>query len=48
MKAYSLAELRAGGDWDNGVQGGARAVLCSHCPWNVDANVGGRGACDSQ
>lgn len=46
--AYSLAELIAGGDWNDGVLGGARAVICVNFPWDVDAHVGGRGACDSQ
>ena len=46
--AYSLAELIAGGRWDDGVRDGARAVACSNCPWHVYASVGGRGACDSQ
>ena len=46
--AYSLAELLAGGNWRNGVQVGARAVVCSDYPWYVGTSVGGRGACDSQ
>ena len=43
----SLAALMAGGDWDNGANAGARAVSCYDCPWNVDAYIGVRGACDS-
>ena len=46
--AYSLAELRAGGGWNDGVRDGARAVGCDLYPWNVYTSVGGRGACDSQ
>lgn len=45
--AYSLAALLAGGGWSSGVRAGARAVNCSICPWDVSANVGVRGACDS-
>ncbi len=45
--AYSLAALIAGGDWINGVHAGARAVNCNHYPWNVNTNIGVRGACDS-
>ena len=45
--AYSLAALIAGGNWGNGVYAGARAVFCSHCPWDVAASIGVRGACDS-
>lgn len=45
--AYSLAALFAGGYWHDGVHAGARAVSCSHCPWNVDTRIGVRGACDS-
>ena len=43
----ALVALIAGGNWNNGEQGGARAVACHNCPWNVDTGVGGRGACDS-
>lgn len=45
--AYSLAALLAGGDWSDGVRAGARAVRCNICPWNVNAYIGVRGACDS-
>ena len=45
--AYSLAALRAGGNWCDGANCGARAVGCSSCPWDVNASVGARGACDS-
>ena len=45
--AYSLAALIAGGNWGNGVHAGARAVDCDSYPWNVSANIGVRGACDS-
>ena len=43
----SLAALIAGGNWNNGVQDGARAVNCNNYPWNVNTNIGARGACDS-
>lgn len=45
--AYSLAALVAGGGWNDGVRAGARAVICSRCPWSVYTSVGVRGACDS-
>lgn len=45
--AYSLAALIAGGRWNFGVSAGARAVYCSHCPWDVHTTLGVRGACDS-
>ena len=45
--AYSLAALLAGGYWADGVHAGARAVDCYNSPWNVSANIGVRGACDS-
>lgn len=45
--AYSLAALVAGGSWRTGVHAGARAVDCPDCPWDVDASIGVRGACDS-
>ena len=43
----SLAALIAGGGWSYGANAGARAVNCSHYPWDVDAAFGVRGACDS-
>lgn len=45
--AYSLAALIAGGQWNNGVRAGARAVHCDGYPWGVPAALGVRGACDS-
>ncbi len=45
--AYSLAALVAGGDWDDGVGAGARAVGCDNYPWSVSTSIGVRGACDS-
>ncbi len=45
--AYSLAALMAGGNWYDGVDAGSRAVDCYSCPWDVNAGVGVRGACDS-
>ena len=44
--AYSLAALIAGGYWSDGVDAGARAVNCNNYPWNVNTNIGVRGACD--
>lgn len=41
-----LAALIAGGNWNNGVNAGARAVNCNNYPWNVNTNIGVRGACD--
>ena len=45
--AYSLAALGAGGNWGDGANCGARAVICNNCPWYVDSDFGARGACDS-
>ncbi len=45
--AYSLAALIAGGNWDDGVHAGARAVYCNGYPWYVYTILGVRGACDS-
>ena len=45
--AYSLAALLAGGGWYSGAGCGARAVRCSHYPWDVSTSIGARGACDS-
>ena len=45
--AYSLAALLAGGSWADGVNAGARAVICNSYPWYVSTSVGVRGACDS-
>ena len=42
-----LHALVGGGDWNDGVHGGSRAVLCSIYPWNVDTNVGVWCVCDS-
>ncbi|MCX4305421.1 MAG: hypothetical protein OSJ69_06425 [Acetatifactor sp.] len=42
----ALAALIAGGNWNNGVNAGARAVNCNNYPWNVNTNIGARGACD--
>jgi hypothetical protein len=42
----NLIALVAGGDWGLGVAAGARAVHLGFYPWNVNAGVGARGACD--
>ena len=47
---YSSAGLHAligGGDWNDGVYCGSRAVDCSSYPWNVSTNVGAWCVCDS-
>ena len=38
--------LIAGGNWNNGVNAGARTVNLNNYPWNVNTNIGARGACD--
>ena len=38
--------LLAGGNWSNGVDAGARCVNLNNYPWNINANIGGRLACD--
>ena len=43
----ALRALVAGGNWGNGARCGARAVNCSVYPWNVNTDVGVRGACDA-
>jgi len=43
----ALVAMRAGGDWSNGVQAGARAVVLANLPWNVYSSIGCRAACDS-
>ncbi len=42
----ALAALIAGGNWHHGANAGARAVNCNNYPWNVNTNIGARGACD--
>jgi hypothetical protein len=37
----------AGGRWSNGVVAGCRAVALLNPPWNVDATIGSRLACDA-
>lgn len=43
---YMLLRLIAGGNWNNGVNAGCRAVDCGHYPWHVYAGVGARFGCD--
>lgn len=38
--------LLGGGNWNNGTNAGARAVNLNNYPWNVNANIGARCACD--
>ena len=33
---YMLLRLIAGGNWNNGVNAGCRAVNCNNYPWNVN------------
>ena len=45
--ATGLAAFIAGGDWSDGVYCGARAVLLSYYPWDVNTGFGVRLACDA-
>lgn len=45
-KCCFFCALLGGGNWNNGAQAGARAVNLNNYPWNVNVNIGGRGACD--
>ncbi len=38
--------LIAGGNWNNGVHAGARALNSNNYPWNANVNIGARCACD--
>lgn len=38
--------LIGGGNWNNGVHCGSRAVNCNNYPWNVNTNIGVRCVCD--
>jgi hypothetical protein len=42
-----LSALICGGNWNNGVICGGRAVNLNNYPWNVNTNIGSRLACDS-
>jgi hypothetical protein len=42
-----LSAFICGGNWNNGVNCGARAVNVNNYPWNVNTNIGSRLACDS-
>jgi hypothetical protein len=44
---HALVALFAGGSWNGGVNAGCRTVGTGDCPWDVDAGVGARCACDS-
>jgi hypothetical protein len=41
-----LHALIAGGNWNNGVHDGSRAVNANNYPWNVNTNIGCRGVSD--
>lgn len=41
-----LHALICGGNWNNGVHCGSRAVNANNYPWNSNTNIGGRGVCD--
>ena len=45
--ATGLHALLAGGNWNNGVRCGARAVNTPYYPWDAAASIGVRCACDS-
>lgn len=45
-KCYKFFALLGGGNWNNGVQAGARAVNLNNYPWNVNTNIGARCARD--
>jgi hypothetical protein len=36
----------SGGNWNNGVHAGCRAVNVNNCPWNRTVSIGARLACD--
>jgi hypothetical protein len=42
-----LSAFICGGNWNNGVNCGGRAVNLNNYPWNVNTNIGSRLACDS-
>ena len=42
----ALHALIGGGNWNNGVHCGSRAVNCNNYPWNVNTNIGVRCVCD--
>ena len=35
-----------GGNWNNGVYAGSRCVNINNNPWNVNASIGSRLACE--
>jgi len=41
-----LSAFRCGGNWNNGVNAGSRAVNLNNYPWNLNTNTGVRLACD--
>ena len=41
-----LHALIGGGNWNNGVHCGSRAVNCNNVPWNVNTNIGVWCVCD--
>jgi hypothetical protein len=43
-----LSAFICGGNWNNGVNCGGRAVNLNNYPWNVNVNIGSRLACDEQ
>jgi hypothetical protein len=42
-----LSAFICGGNWNDGVHCGGRAVNLSNYPWNVNTNNGSRLACDN-
>ena len=45
--ATALHALIGGGNWNNGVRCGSRAVYCYNYPWGVNTVIGVRCVCDS-
>jgi hypothetical protein len=41
-----LSAFLCGGNWNDGVNAGARCVNLNNYPWNVNTNYGSRLACD--
>lgn len=42
----ALHALIGGGNWNNGVHDGSRAVNANNYPWNVNGNIGVWCVCD--
>ena len=44
----ALHALVGGGNWNNGVRDGSRAVNAYYCPWSVHGYIGVWCVCDAQ